>query len=80
MDHNFLNISIQLELFLVVIVVDPVVVSDGKFVVGMEFSSRETVIAAIKDYTIRRGVDYRVCESEPTTFYAKCVQYGTSCD
>ncbi|RYR18617.1 hypothetical protein Ahy_B03g063237 [Arachis hypogaea] len=45
-----------------------------------DFSSRETVIAAIKDYTIRRGVDYRVCESEPTTFYAKCVQYGTNCD
>ncbi|XP_015963422.1 uncharacterized protein LOC107487318 [Arachis duranensis] len=59
---------------------NPVVVSDGEFVVGMEFSSRETVIAAIKDYTIRRGVDYRVCESEPTTFYAKCVQYGRSCD
>ncbi|RYR25682.1 hypothetical protein Ahy_B02g059626 [Arachis hypogaea] len=32
------------------------------------------------DYTIRRGVDYRVCESEPTTFYAKCMQYGTNCD
>ncbi|XP_016200161.1 uncharacterized protein LOC107641170 [Arachis ipaensis] len=59
---------------------NPVVVLDSEFVVGMEFSSRETVIAAIKDYTIRRGVDYRVCESEPTTFYAKCVQYGTSCD
>ncbi|XP_015939634.1 uncharacterized protein LOC107465153 [Arachis duranensis] len=59
---------------------DPVVVTDGEFVIGMEFSSRETVIAAIKDYTIRRGVDYRVCESEPTTFYAKCVHYGTNCD
>ncbi|RYR28239.1 hypothetical protein Ahy_B01g052356 [Arachis hypogaea] len=59
---------------------DPIVVTDGEFVVGMEFSSRETVITAIKDYTIRRRVDYWVCESEPTTFYAKCVQYGTSCD
>ncbi|XP_057734837.1 uncharacterized protein LOC130950350 [Arachis stenosperma] len=59
---------------------DHVVVMDGEFVIGMEFSSRETVITAIKDYTIRRGVDYRVCESEPTTFYAKCVQYGTNCD
>ncbi|XP_025678736.1 uncharacterized protein [Arachis hypogaea] len=59
---------------------DPVVVTDGEFVIGMEFSSRETVIAAIKYYIIRRGVDYRVCESEPTTFYAKCVQYGTNCD
>ncbi|RYQ87981.1 hypothetical protein Ahy_B09g095459 isoform B [Arachis hypogaea] len=46
----------------------------------MEFNSRETVIAVVKEYTIQRDVDYRVCESEPTTFYAKCVHYGTNCD
>ncbi|XP_025702527.1 uncharacterized protein [Arachis hypogaea] len=34
----------------------------------------------MKDYTIRRGVDYRVYESEPTTFYAKCTEYGNGCD
>ncbi|RYR34676.1 hypothetical protein Ahy_A10g049664 [Arachis hypogaea] len=55
-----------------------VVVTDGEFVIGMEFSSIETVIAAIKDYIIHRGVDYLVCESEPITFYAKCIQYGTN--
>ncbi|RYR02593.1 hypothetical protein Ahy_B06g081390 [Arachis hypogaea] len=47
---------------------------------GMKFSSREAVIREIKDYTIRRGVDYRVYESEPLTFYAKCTQYGSGCD
>ncbi|RYQ94880.1 hypothetical protein Ahy_B08g089833 isoform A [Arachis hypogaea] len=57
----------------------PAVVAAGEFVVGIEFNSREAVIASVKEYTIRRGVDYRVYESEPTTFYAKCVQYGTSC-
>ncbi|RYQ94611.1 hypothetical protein Ahy_B08g089548 [Arachis hypogaea] len=46
----------------------------------MKFSSRKAVIKAMKDYTIRRGVDYRVHESEPTTFYAKCIQYSTDCD
>ncbi|RYQ89729.1 hypothetical protein Ahy_B09g096225 isoform E [Arachis hypogaea] len=46
----------------------------------MEFSSREAVIKAIKDYTIRRSVDYWVYESEPLTFYAKCTQYGSGCD
>ncbi|RYR50148.1 hypothetical protein Ahy_A07g036730 [Arachis hypogaea] len=56
------------------------VVMDGEFTVGMEFSSREAVIKAMKDYTIRRGVDYRVYESVPTTFYAKCTQYGAGCD
>ncbi|RYR35457.1 hypothetical protein Ahy_A10g050603 [Arachis hypogaea] len=49
----------------------PIVV-DGEFAVGMEFSSRKAVIKAIKEYTIRRSVDYRVYESEPLTFYAKC--------
>ncbi|XP_025637995.1 uncharacterized protein [Arachis hypogaea] len=34
----------------------------------------------MKDYTIRRGVDYRVYELEPTTFYAKCTQYGKGFD
>ncbi|XP_016172625.1 uncharacterized protein LOC107615014 [Arachis ipaensis] len=53
---------------------------DGEFTVGMEFSSREAVIKAMKDYTIHRGVDYRVHESESTTFYAKCTQYGAGCD
>ncbi|RYR08810.1 hypothetical protein Ahy_B05g076649 [Arachis hypogaea] len=38
---------------------DPPIVADGEFVIRMEFSSREVVVAAIKEYTIRRGVDYR---------------------
>ncbi|RYR61252.1 hypothetical protein Ahy_A04g018400 [Arachis hypogaea] len=46
----------------------------------MKFSSREAVIMAMKDYTIRRGVDYQVYESEPLTFYAKCTQYRSGCD
>ncbi|RYR39309.1 hypothetical protein Ahy_A09g044817 [Arachis hypogaea] len=46
----------------------------------MKFSTREAVIRAIKNYTIHKGVDYRVYEREPMTFYAKCTQYGTSCD
>ncbi|XP_025661183.3 uncharacterized protein [Arachis hypogaea] len=55
-------------------------VADGEFAIGMEFSSREVVMMAVKDYTIRRGVDYRVYELEPLTFYAKCTQYGSGCD
>ncbi|RYR51475.1 hypothetical protein Ahy_A06g026491 [Arachis hypogaea] len=30
--------------------------ADGEFVVGMEFSSREAIIIAMKDYNIRKGV------------------------
>ncbi|RYR07527.1 hypothetical protein Ahy_B05g074897 [Arachis hypogaea] len=56
------------------------IVADGEFAIGMEFSSREAVIKAVKEYTIRRSVEYRVYESEPLTFYAKCTQYGSGCD
>ncbi|XP_072071621.1 uncharacterized protein [Arachis hypogaea] len=56
------------------------IVADGEFAISMEFSSREAVIKAVKEYTIRRSVDYRVHESEPLTFYAKCTQYGSGCD
>ncbi|RYR10730.1 hypothetical protein Ahy_B05g079206 [Arachis hypogaea] len=56
------------------------IVADGEFAVGMEFSSREAVIKAMKEYTIRRSVDYQVYELEPLTFYAKCTQYGSGCD
>ncbi|RYQ93458.1 hypothetical protein Ahy_B09g099731 [Arachis hypogaea] len=59
---------------------DVPIVADGEFAVGMEFSSWEAVIKAIKEYSIRRSVDYRVYESEPLTFYAKCTQYGSGCD
>ncbi|RYR37533.1 hypothetical protein Ahy_A09g042411 [Arachis hypogaea] len=54
------------------------IVADGEFGIGMEFSSREAIIKAVKEYTIRRSVDYRVYESEPMTFYAKCTQYGAT--
>ncbi|RYR17872.1 hypothetical protein Ahy_B03g062541 [Arachis hypogaea] len=46
----------------------------------MEYSSRKSVIAAIQSYTISRGVDYVVYESEPQTFYAKCKTYERGCD
>ncbi|XP_020989460.2 uncharacterized protein LOC107470969 [Arachis duranensis] len=53
---------------------------DGEFQIGMEYSSRKSVIAAIRSFTIARGVDYEVYESEPQTFYAKCNMYGRGCD
>ncbi|XP_020970320.1 uncharacterized protein LOC107621097 [Arachis ipaensis] len=57
-----------------------VAAEDGEFSVGMEFGSRESVISVIKSYTISRGVDYTVYESEPQTFYTKCKGYGAGCD
>ncbi|RYR35004.1 hypothetical protein Ahy_A10g050089 [Arachis hypogaea] len=48
--------------------------------IGMEYSSRKSVVTAIRSYTISRGVDYNVYESKPLTFYAKCKLYGRGCD
>ncbi|XP_015963928.1 uncharacterized protein LOC107487745 [Arachis duranensis] len=53
---------------------------DGEFRIGMEYSSRKSVVAAIRSFTISRGVDYDVYESEPQTFYTKCKMYGRGCD
>ncbi|RYR69377.1 hypothetical protein Ahy_A03g015933 [Arachis hypogaea] len=35
-------------------------------------------MSSIKSYTISRGVDYTVYQSEPHTFYVKCKGYGAS--
>ncbi|RYQ92941.1 hypothetical protein Ahy_B09g099183 [Arachis hypogaea] len=51
-------------------------VQDSEFAIGMKFNSKEIVVMAIRNYTIFRGVEYRVFESDPLTFYAKCMQYG----
>ncbi|XP_052117385.1 uncharacterized protein LOC127747476 [Arachis duranensis] len=53
---------------------------DREFRIGMEYSSRKSVVTAIRSFTISRGVDYDVYESEPQTFYAKCKMYGCGCD
>nr|XP_025625498.1 uncharacterized protein LOC112717770 [Arachis hypogaea] len=58
-------------------VADP---EDGEFRIGMEYSSKKSVVAAIRRYTIVRVVDYDVYESEPQTFYEKCKMYGRWCD
>ncbi|XP_057740424.1 uncharacterized protein LOC130957597 [Arachis stenosperma] len=61
---------------MVAVVAEVPLVADGEFTVGMEFSSREAVIRAMKEYVIQRSVDYRVYESELLTFYAKCTHSG----
>ncbi|XP_072093793.1 uncharacterized protein [Arachis hypogaea] len=53
---------------------------EGEFRIGMEYSSRKSIVEAIRSYTISRGVDYTVYKSEPQTFYAKCKMYSHGCD
>ncbi|RYR08651.1 hypothetical protein Ahy_B05g076452 [Arachis hypogaea] len=60
--------------------VEILIMTDGEFAVEIEFSFREAVFMMMKDYTICRGIDYRVYELELLTFYAKCTQYDLGYD
>ncbi|RYQ86113.1 hypothetical protein Ahy_B10g105788 [Arachis hypogaea] len=46
----------------------------------LEYVNTDNFCCCRKRVYNSEGVDYRVYESEPMTFYAKYVQYGTSCD
>ncbi|RYR30654.1 hypothetical protein Ahy_B01g055404 [Arachis hypogaea] len=76
LDFNAMNAPEFLE-YANIGVADP---EDEEFKIGMEYSSRKSVVAAIRSYTIFRGVNYNVFESEPQTFYAKYKTYGRGCD
>ena len=54
-------------------------VADGELYVGMQFNDRETVVRAVKTYSISRSMDYKVYESEPMTFDCKCKHFGSGC-
>ncbi|KAL4279444.1 hypothetical protein GQ457_03G032070 [Hibiscus cannabinus] len=52
--------------------------SDG-LSVRMQFADKEEATLAIKEYSIRKHVDYIVKESSSRTLFAKCVKYGEDC-
>ncbi|RYR46315.1 hypothetical protein Ahy_A07g032053 [Arachis hypogaea] len=65
------------QICFLIAVADP---EDGEFRIEMEYSSRKSVIATIRSYTISRGVNYVIYESEPQTFYTRCKTYGREYD
>ncbi|KAL4285557.1 hypothetical protein GQ457_16G010830 [Hibiscus cannabinus] len=52
----------------------------GEFSVGIQFDENNEATLAIKEYSIKKHVDYVVVESSPKTFFAKCVKYGEECN
>ncbi|RYR68858.1 hypothetical protein Ahy_A03g015347 [Arachis hypogaea] len=48
--------------------------------ISVERNVADVANVLVDQHSSIRGIDYRVYESEPTIFYAKCVHYGTSCD
>ncbi|KAL4388567.1 hypothetical protein GQ457_09G023810 [Hibiscus cannabinus] len=53
--------------------------SSDELSVGMQFKDKEEATLAIKEYSIRKHVDYSVKESNQRIMFAKCVKYGADC-
>ncbi|KAH1106004.1 hypothetical protein J1N35_009772 [Gossypium stocksii] len=51
----------------------------GGLEVRMEFSSKHALVAAMKQYSIKHGVNFHVTKSQPEKHEAKCAMLGTRC-
>ncbi|KAL4360960.1 hypothetical protein GQ457_04G026310 [Hibiscus cannabinus] len=52
----------------------------GELSVGLEFDEKNEATLAVKEYIIKKHVDYTVVESNKRVFFAKCVKYGNECN
>ncbi|XP_016191675.1 uncharacterized protein LOC107632517 [Arachis ipaensis] len=50
-----------------------------EFQVGQSFHSKEEAVLTIKDYSIWRGVKYRVMESDHLKYHGRCKEFGKGC-
>ncbi|XP_057754792.1 uncharacterized protein LOC130974060 [Arachis stenosperma] len=50
-----------------------------EFRVGYRFRSREAVLQGVKNYSIRRSVEYRVIESDRLKYHVQCRQADSGC-
>ncbi|XP_020970087.1 uncharacterized protein LOC110268340 [Arachis ipaensis] len=50
-----------------------------KFQIGQSFQSKEEVVLSVKDYSIRRGVEYRVIQSDNLKYQGICKELGNGC-
>ncbi|XP_057755444.1 uncharacterized protein LOC130974592 [Arachis stenosperma] len=53
--------------------------SSTEFQIGQSFQSKDKAVLSVKDYSIRRGVEYRVLESDHLKYHGKCKDFGKSC-
>ncbi|XP_016168324.1 uncharacterized protein LOC107610846 [Arachis ipaensis] len=58
----------------------PSVIGTDEFEVGQRFETKEKAVMTIKSYNIRRGVEYKVFESDQLKYHGKCVQFGNGCN
>ncbi|RYR52797.1 hypothetical protein Ahy_A06g027666 [Arachis hypogaea] len=50
----------------------PSMVGMDEFEIGQQFVTKEEVVLTVKNYNIRRGVEYK--------YHGKCVQFGNRCN
>ena len=47
--------------------------------VGQQFPNKEAVLFAIKNYSIRRSVEYKVLELDHIKYHGKCKHFRNGC-
>ncbi|XP_015957314.1 uncharacterized protein LOC107481551 [Arachis duranensis] len=50
-----------------------------EFQIGQSFQSKEEAVLSVKDYSIRRGVEYRVMKSDSLKYQGRCKEFGNGC-
>ncbi|XP_020989046.1 uncharacterized protein LOC110276497 [Arachis duranensis] len=50
-----------------------------EFQIDQSFQSKEEAVLSVKDYSIRRGVEYRVMESDNLKYQGRCKEFGNRC-
>ncbi|XP_015942789.1 uncharacterized protein LOC107468065 [Arachis duranensis] len=53
--------------------------SSTNFQIGQSFQNKDEVVMSVKDYSIHRGVEYRVLESDHLKYHEKCKEFGKGC-
>ncbi|MED6132482.1 hypothetical protein PIB30_019457 [Stylosanthes scabra] len=54
--------------------------NQAEFQIGQTIVDKEIAILAVKNYSIRRGVEYRVMESDHAKYLGRCKQFGQGAD
>ncbi|XP_015961778.1 uncharacterized protein LOC107485758 [Arachis duranensis] len=50
-----------------------------EFQIGQSFQNKDEAVLSVKDYSIRRGVEYRVIESDHLKYHGKCKEFSKGC-
>ncbi|RYR48082.1 hypothetical protein Ahy_A07g034071 isoform F [Arachis hypogaea] len=50
-----------------------------EFQVGQQFQDKDEALLSVKSYSIRRGVQYKVLESDHRKYVGKCSEFGNGC-